>query len=41
MEVDFVNLLIDKGTLGLVCGWFMFRMERKLDALTEALKNRP
>jgi hypothetical protein len=39
MEDYFFNLLIEKGSLVVVCGWFMFRMEKKLDKLAEALEN--
>jgi hypothetical protein len=39
MEDYLFNLFIEKGSLIVICGWFMFRMEKKLDKLTEALEN--
>lgn len=31
------DMLIQYGLLGIVLGWFMFRMEKKLDELTKAI----
>lgn len=37
MTID-PNTLIQYGVLGVVLAWFMFRMEKKIEALTEAIQ---
>jgi len=31
------DMLLQYGVLGVVLAWFMFRMEKKIEALTEAI----
>lgn len=39
MDVAFVDPMIQFGLLGIVLAWFMFRMEKKMDDLREAMDN--
>jgi len=33
-----INLFVENGVTVVLLGWFMFRVEKKLDALTDAMK---
>jgi len=39
IEAALVDWMVDKGTMAVVIGWFMFRLEGKLDKITDALNN--
>jgi len=38
MEAELIKLLFENGLIGIILGWFMFRNEKKIDALTKALE---